>query len=74
MNIDNKKKLYTYEYNLIDINWDEIIDSGYGEVVAEDAKEAVDVAFSFIQLKYYRQYEYPRDIYIDIYRLERTDN
>lgn len=73
MNIDNKKKLYAYEYNLIDINWNEILDSGEGEVVADDIKEAVDVAHSFIQLKYFKVYEYPKDIDIDIYRIEKID-
>ena len=73
MQMNINKKLYRYEYRLIDMNWEEILETGDGEVVADDMKEAVDVAFSFIQLKYFHKYDYPNDIDIDIYKIEKVD-
>lgn len=64
------KKLYEYKYNLKDA-WGDILESSSGEVVAEDMREAVDVAIQYVQLKYFKKYEYP--MYVDILEIKITE-
>jgi len=67
MSRNKAKKLYEYKYNLKDA-WNDILESSTGEVVADDMRDAVDIAIQFVQLKYFKKYEYP--MYVDILEIK----